>query len=452
MQVANRAEGSRHPCPPILSHSDSHSVSGGLRLIPSLSPRRARTRNLENQGFRTFMPRRRKMLRHARKLTAVEAPLFPRYLFIAFDPRRDQWRKVNSTFGVSRLVMLGEAPHPVPEGVIEALIAVTMDGGIVDLARRLQAGSPVRVMAGPFADQLARLEQLDDSGRACILLEIMGRQVRATTERHNLIPTRLTSRAVSVRPEPTLFYVVDWLPPDFGAIGQYADQYATELAQAGRRVCLIGLTSAEGRRTDFAIGRGALETVRLPAAAYDKSRFADRLLWTLRVCARLLWEVVRRHDVIQGRVAVHRSAAILSVLRCSGKVDPAGSSDLSHHRFLSGGAYRRIWWPASLPVTVAEGDVAAAPTGRRSLRGAGIRSAPATDRGRYRRRSHRCEARYLAGSGNRERAGRSRPRPNWRTARSCFIRAIAASRMKSRPLSLALRGTTATAAGVLVSG
>src|SRR3954451_14087188 len=107
--------------------------------------------------------------------------------------------------------------------------------------------------------------------------------------------TRLTSCAVSIRPEPTLFYVVDWLPPDFGAIGQYAEQYATELAQTGRRVCLIGLTGAEGRRTDFAIGRGALETVRLSATAYDKSRLGDRLLWTFRVCMRLTWEVVRRH-------------------------------------------------------------------------------------------------------------------------------------------------------------
>jgi transcription elongation factor/antiterminator RfaH len=145
-------------------------------------------RNLENQGFRIFMPRRRKMLRHARKLTVVEAPLFPRYLFVAFDPHRDQWRKINSTFGVSRLVMRGETPNPVPNGVIEALIAVTVDGGIVDLAAKLQEGSLVRVMAGPFAEQLARLEQLDDSGRAHILLEILGRQVRTTTDRRNLLP------------------------------------------------------------------------------------------------------------------------------------------------------------------------------------------------------------------------------------------------------------------------
>jgi hypothetical protein len=93
-----------------------------------------------------------------------------------------------------------------------------------------------------------------------------------------------------------LFYVVDWLPPDFGAVGQYASQYAAEMARAGRRVCLIGLTSGTVRRTCFALGNGALETVRLPAATYDKSRIASRVVWTLSVCARLLWEVVRRRD------------------------------------------------------------------------------------------------------------------------------------------------------------
>ena len=101
---------------------------------------------------------------------------------------------------------------------------------------------------------------------------------------------------MSRRPEPPLFYVVDWLPPDFGAVGQYASQYAAEMARAGRRVCLVGLTSSTARRTNFVLDGGALETIRLPAASYDKTRFAERLFWTWGVCARLLWEVVRRRD------------------------------------------------------------------------------------------------------------------------------------------------------------
>ena len=48
--------------------------------------------HLENQGYRTFLPRRWKTRRHARKLETVLAPLFPRYLFIALDLNRDRWR------------------------------------------------------------------------------------------------------------------------------------------------------------------------------------------------------------------------------------------------------------------------------------------------------------------------------------------------------------------------
>ena len=42
---------------------------------------------------------------------------------------------------------------------------------------------------------------------------------------------------------PPLFYVVDWLPPDFGAVGQYGLIFARELAESGRRVYLLGLTT-----------------------------------------------------------------------------------------------------------------------------------------------------------------------------------------------------------------
>ena len=38
---------------------------------------------LANQGFRTFMPRLEKTVRHARKTALILAPLFPRYFFIA---------------------------------------------------------------------------------------------------------------------------------------------------------------------------------------------------------------------------------------------------------------------------------------------------------------------------------------------------------------------------------
>ena len=146
--------------------------------------------HLKNQGFRTFMPKRHKTVRHARKLTTVEAPFFPRYLFIVLDLGRDQWRKVNGTFGVARLIMGGEQPRPVPFGVVEALVASADPSGILHLGEKLKIGSQVRLLAGPFAEHLAILEHLDDLGRVRVLVELLGRQVSVSTVARDVFPLR----------------------------------------------------------------------------------------------------------------------------------------------------------------------------------------------------------------------------------------------------------------------
>ncbi len=130
--------------------------------------------NLHRQGFRPFVPRLLRTVRHARRTRLARVPLFPGYLFVPLDLRCHRWRSVNGTVGVISLVMAGERPLPVPEGVVEALVHLTREDGVVDLAGGLRPGTPVRVLTGPFADLLAELVELDDRGRARVLIEIMG--------------------------------------------------------------------------------------------------------------------------------------------------------------------------------------------------------------------------------------------------------------------------------------
>ena len=48
--------------------------------------RELRAKNqLENQSYQVFLPLRLKTIRHARKLSNVASPFFPRYLFIQLD-------------------------------------------------------------------------------------------------------------------------------------------------------------------------------------------------------------------------------------------------------------------------------------------------------------------------------------------------------------------------------
>ena len=72
--------------------------------------------------------------------------------------------------------------------MVEALIAAADARGILQLADKLQVGGQVRLMAGPFAEQLAILDDLDDTGRVRVLLDILGRQVAMSTAANNVLP------------------------------------------------------------------------------------------------------------------------------------------------------------------------------------------------------------------------------------------------------------------------
>lgn len=143
---------------------------------------------LQRQGFVTFLPRISKSVRHARKLRQVRAPLFASYLFVELDLERDRWRAVNSTYGVSGLIMGGELPMPVPRGIVEGFIGLTRADGLVDFTPDLQPGSEVLVVSGGLAGMVGRLAQRDARGRVELLLELMGQQVRVKSTTRALMP------------------------------------------------------------------------------------------------------------------------------------------------------------------------------------------------------------------------------------------------------------------------
>jgi transcription antitermination factor NusG len=143
---------------------------------------------LAAQGYRTFLPRHRKTVRHARKLKTVTAAFFPGYLFVALDLKRDCWRGVNGTFGVASLVMGEEFPLPVPRGIVEDLLALSGADGHLRLANSLELGQPVRVLTGPFAALIGEIARIDGGGRVQVLLRLLGGTVPVQIGRDALAP------------------------------------------------------------------------------------------------------------------------------------------------------------------------------------------------------------------------------------------------------------------------
>jgi transcription antitermination factor NusG len=139
--------------------------------------------NLHRLGFRSFVPRLRRTVRHARRLRDTLNPLFLGYIFIIIDLSKQRWRSVNGTFGIASLIMGAEQPTPVPPGVVETLVASCESHGTVQFDDRLEVGQKVRILSGPFAETLCRLAHLDDRGRVRVLLEIMGMEVATQLDR-----------------------------------------------------------------------------------------------------------------------------------------------------------------------------------------------------------------------------------------------------------------------------
>ena len=90
-----------------------------------------------------------------------------------------------------------------------------------------------------------------------------------------------------------LVYLCDWLPPDFGAVGQYSLLFARERAARGEDVVLAGLSSTADSVEEERLGRGRLRIVRVAAPTYDRSDFKTRALWTARTNLSLLWRLRR---------------------------------------------------------------------------------------------------------------------------------------------------------------
>jgi transcription elongation factor/antiterminator RfaH len=144
--------------------------------------------HLAAQGFRTHFPQIQKTIRHARQLRTVRAPLFPRYMFLILDLGRDRWLSVRSTVGVSSLITCQDRPIPVPEGIVEALIARTDEANLTLFETDLTPGQTVRIVSGPFADFVGTLERLDAAGRVRVLLTMMGTAVPVALHRSALLP------------------------------------------------------------------------------------------------------------------------------------------------------------------------------------------------------------------------------------------------------------------------
>lgn len=143
-------------------------------------------RNLKQQGFQTFLPMEEGTQNRKGRFVSSLKPMFPGYIFVSFDVAGGFWRKIQSTYGVTRLVSFGKEPAAVPLDIVSQLILRCDDNGRLLPQTLLKAGDKVRVTSGPFAEFLATIEKTAPEQRVWVLMEIMGGRTRVAVNTNQL--------------------------------------------------------------------------------------------------------------------------------------------------------------------------------------------------------------------------------------------------------------------------
>tara|TARA_B100000767_G_C19583089_1_gene458161 strand:+ start:339 stop:839 length:501 start_codon:yes stop_codon:yes gene_type:complete len=139
------------------------------------------TKNLNQQGFETFLPLHDTTSRKASRFITTSQPLFPGYMFITFDRAESKWHKINNTYGVSRLVTFNAILKPVPTTFVDNLMKRYDPLGKLLPVNKLKKGDEVKVLKGPFANFIAIVEEYETDQRIWVLMDLMGRKTKIQT-------------------------------------------------------------------------------------------------------------------------------------------------------------------------------------------------------------------------------------------------------------------------------
>ena len=137
--------------------------------------------NLNRLGFETFLPLHKHTSRKLSSFVNTYKPLFSGYMFVSFDRKNTHWYKINSTYGVLRLITFNSVLIPVPKNFIDNLMQRCDLNGKLLPTKKLKKGDQVTVSKGPFANFVATVEKYEDEQRIWILMDLMGRETKIHT-------------------------------------------------------------------------------------------------------------------------------------------------------------------------------------------------------------------------------------------------------------------------------
>jgi transcriptional antiterminator NusG len=141
--------------------------------------RRIESMQMEDRIFQVMIPEEIRIEKKADGTTKEKmVKIFPGYVFLEMEVTDDSWFVVRNTPGVTGFLGSsggGTKPIPVPN---EEIVPILKKCGLIELPTiNVVVGEKVRVITGPFRDQIGSIDAIDsEKHEITVLVDMFGRK------------------------------------------------------------------------------------------------------------------------------------------------------------------------------------------------------------------------------------------------------------------------------------
>ncbi len=154
-----------------------HTYSGHENRVATNLRQRIETESLEHKIVDILVPTQDKIEIRGGKKEQVKEKLFPGYMYVKMELDNDTWIAVRTTQGVIGFVGAGTKPMPISDSEVKSIMQFMNQGAAPTFKEVFNVDDPVKIIDGPFADFIGKIESVDkEKGKLRVLVSIFGRE------------------------------------------------------------------------------------------------------------------------------------------------------------------------------------------------------------------------------------------------------------------------------------
>ena len=153
-----------------------HVNSGHEKKVAQSLMERAENSHMKDKIIQVMVPTQNKIVVESGRKKTIQERLFPGYVLVKMDLSDISWHLVRNTTGVTGFVGTGGKPTPLPETEVGTILKFS-EMEAPKYEAKFHVGDSVRILNGPFADFLGKVDSLDEEkGKVKVLVSIFGRE------------------------------------------------------------------------------------------------------------------------------------------------------------------------------------------------------------------------------------------------------------------------------------